>query len=97
LRFTGSAVKAKRRLLGVLASLKRTRVVTVEDNYIHAESVSAVMRYVDDLEFCINERLGIVHMRSASRKGYADLGVNRRRLEKLRKIFEQRDENERNQ
>ena len=47
LNFSGSAATARERLLKVLSSLKRTRVVFSDENYIRAESVSAIMRFVD--------------------------------------------------
>jgi len=42
---------------------------------------------VDDVEFRIDEAAGVIHVRSASRKGYWDLGVNRRRVEAIREAF----------
>ena len=45
------------------------------------------MRYVDDVEFYINEKNKIIHFRSASRIGYSDLGVNRKRMEEIVKMF----------
>jgi uncharacterized protein (DUF1499 family) len=43
--------------------------------------------FVDDVEFRIDEAAGRIHVRSASRKGYWDLGVNRRRVETIREAF----------
>jgi uncharacterized protein (DUF1499 family) len=43
--------------------------------------------FVDDLEFLVDEVKGLVQVRSASRTGYWDLGVNRRRIEALRKVY----------
>ena len=87
LRFVGPLRNARDRLLEVLFSLKRTRVVTIEEKYVHAESVSDVFRFVDDLEFFFDDRQKVIHVKSASRTGYSDLGVNRRRIEKVRKRF----------
>jgi uncharacterized protein (DUF1499 family) len=81
----GALSDARDHLVEVLTSLKRTRVVTIEENYIHAESVSPVFRFVDDMEFFFDERHQIIHAKSGSRTGYFDLGVNRRRIEKVRK------------
>ena len=93
LRFAGSAKNAQYRLLEVLSSLKRTRVVTLEQTYIHAESVSAIMRFVDDVEFFFDDHQKVIHVKSASRVGYSDLGVNRRRIEKIRNRFKERNNN----
>ena len=85
IRYTGSMVKAREAVLSVLQTMKRTRVVTVENNYIHAECRSLVFRFVDDLEFYFEEQKSLVHIKSESRVGYSDLGVNRRRVEDLRR------------
>jgi len=90
LRFEGSAADAQQRLSGVLSSLKRTRVVSSRENYIRAESVSAIMRFVDDLEFLFDASENVIHVKSAARVGYYDLGVNRRRIEKIRERFNER-------
>jgi len=90
LHYEGPAADAWQRLLEVLSTLKRTRVVTSKGDYIHAESVSAVMRFVDDLEFFIDTNENVIHVKSASRVGYSDLGVNRRRVEKIRNRFNER-------
>jgi len=72
-------------------------VVTFEGNYIRAESVSAILRFTDDVEFFFDDRQKLVHVKSASRVGYSDLGVNRRRIEKIRKLFNERNNNGHNQ
>ena len=87
LRFAGSVEEARSRLMEVLSSLKRTRVVTQEENYIRAEAGSAVFRFVDDAEFYFDDQQKVIHLKSASRVGYHDLGVNRRRIEKIKKRF----------
>jgi apolipoprotein D and lipocalin family protein len=92
LEFTGSARDAQYRLLRVLNGLKEARVVTFEENLIEAEFVSSVFRFVDDVKFYVDDRKKIIHVKSASRVGFSDLGVNRRRVEKIRKQLEQSDE-----
>jgi len=90
LRYAGSVADARNRLLEVISSLKRSRVKTLEEHYLHAEFVSAVFRFVDDVEFLFDDRNKIIHLKSASRVGYSDLGVNRRRIEKIRIQFDQK-------
>jgi uncharacterized protein (DUF1499 family) len=68
--------------------MNRVRVVMLEDDYIHAEFVSSVFRFVDDVEFYFDDEQKLIQVKSASRVGYSDLGVNRRRIEKIRKQFE---------
>ena len=86
-RYEGANQHAIDRLNIVLQGMKRCRIVTVRDNYIHAEFTSAFFRFVDDVEFYIENETKIMQMRSASRVGYSDFGVNRKRLEKIRLLF----------
>jgi len=68
----------------IILSMKRSRIVTETGNYIHAEFTSAVWRFVDDVEFYADESAGVIHVRSASRLGTSDFGVNRKRVEAIR-------------
>jgi uncharacterized protein (DUF1499 family) len=65
-------------------ALPRTVIVRSTNHYLHAECSSRVIRYVDDLELHLQPKAGIIAVRSASRLGHSDLGVNRRRVEGLR-------------
>ena len=56
--------------------------------YLHVEFTSAIFRFVDDVEFLFDAGSGTIHMRSASRAGYSDFGVNRRRMEAIRSQFD---------
>lgn len=67
-----------------VARLPRTRIVREHAGYLHAECRSAVFRFVDDLEFEVRPESATIAVRSASRLGWSDLGVNRRRVERLR-------------
>jgi len=85
--FGGSSEEAIQRVKDVLAEMTRTKIVTLEGNYLHVEFRSAFFRFVDDVEFLIDPKDQLIHFRSASRVGYSDLGVNRRRMEQIRKTF----------
>jgi uncharacterized protein (DUF1499 family) len=87
LHYQGSMAEARQRLLTVIASFPRTKITRLLDNYIHCEFQSALFRFVDDVEFYLDDGAKTIHLRSASRVGYSDLGVNRKRIEKIRKIF----------
>ncbi len=87
IRYSGSIKDAKSTLLEVLKNMKRTEVITNNDNYIHAECTSLVFRFVDDVEFYFDDNAKLIHVRSASRIGQSDLGVNRKRVEKIREMF----------
>ena len=84
LPFSGAAGAAIDRLAGIVRSLPRASVITSTENYLHAECRSALFRFVDDVEFLADEPAGVIHVRSASRVGSRDLGVNRRRIEAIR-------------
>jgi uncharacterized protein (DUF1499 family) len=58
-----------------------------QDQYLRATFTSRVFRFVDDVEFRMAAAENLIHVRSASRLGYSDLGVNRKRVEKLRELF----------
>jgi uncharacterized protein (DUF1499 family) len=45
------------------------------------------MGFVDDVEFFLDEGANVIHVRSASRLGQSDLGVNRKRVETIRAKF----------
>jgi len=86
--FIGDPDDAMSRLKEVLADQTRTRLVAEEADYLRAECSSLVFRFVDDLEFYM-DRLGKkIHVRSASRVGKYDFGVNRRRVEAIRQTFD---------
>jgi uncharacterized protein (DUF1499 family) len=68
-------------------SLPRTQIVAESGDYLHAECSSAVFGFVDDLELHLRPQGGLIAVRSASRLGYRDFGVNRKRVEKLRAVL----------
>lgn len=70
-------------LLEAVECLPRSTIVTAEDHYIHCESRSFYFGFIDDIELLHNEQDSRICFRSESRVGYSDLGVNKRRIEKL--------------
>jgi uncharacterized protein (DUF1499 family) len=75
------------RLRKVIAEMKGTRIAEEELGYLHAEFRSALFGFVDDVEFRMDETAGRIDVRSASRTGWFDFGVNRRRVEEIRARF----------
>jgi len=71
------------RLVGMGQEMKRAKVVAATPTYLHVEFRSALFRFVDDLEFVLEESARLIHFRSASRTGYYDFGVNRRRMKEI--------------
>jgi uncharacterized protein (DUF1499 family) len=72
------------RLKEVIESMERTKIIEQTDNYLYAEFTSKLMGFVDDVEFYLDNSANVVHVRSASRLGKSDLGVNRQRIEEIR-------------
>lgn len=87
LSYTSSPAEAMATLKSVIQSMERTEIITEENNYLYAEFTSALMGYVDDVEFFLDDATGTIQVRSASRLGQSDLGVNRKRIEAIRAKF----------
>lgn len=87
MRYEGTLAEAREKLISVINSINRVRIITLQGDYIHAEFISALFRFVDDVEFYFDDANKTIHLRSASRVGYYDLGVNRRRIENIRGRF----------
>jgi uncharacterized protein (DUF1499 family) len=88
--FRGDALAAMAAARRAIESMERSTVIRHEGNYLYAEFRSRLMRYVDDLELTCDEKAGVIHVRSASRLGRRDFGVNRKRVEALRARIEGR-------
>lgn len=87
LSYSAEPAQAWATLKAALQELPRTEVITEESNYLYAESTSALMGFVDDVEFYLDDAAKVIHIRSASRLGKSDLGVNRKRVEAIRAKF----------
>jgi len=88
IHYEGTAEQAMRTLSAVVDTLERTHIVERRDDYLYVEFTTAFWRFVDDVEFVLDDSSKVIHFRSASRLGYSDLGVNRERMEKVRSLFE---------
>ena len=84
LRYSGDARQAWAALRQVIDGMQRVMVITSEPNYLYAEFSTKLMGYVDDTEFYLDEKAGVIQVRSASRLGSGDYGVNRERIESIR-------------
>jgi uncharacterized protein (DUF1499 family) len=87
-RFTDSPAEAFERLRNVVAAQRGAKLISAGDNYLHFEFTSRLCGYLDDVEFQLDPERREIHFRSASRLGYGDLGVNRRRMESIRRALE---------
>jgi len=71
------------RLIGIVQEMKRAKIVAATPTYLHVEFRSALLSFVDDVEFVLEDSARVIHFRSASRTGYYDFGVNRRRMKEI--------------
>jgi len=85
--YTGSLKEARVKLILVLRGMGEADVITEREDYIHATFTSKFLRFVDDVELWLDDTAKLIHFRSASRTGYYDFGVNRRRMSVIRTRF----------
>lgn len=85
--YQSAPAEAMDKLKSVIQSMERTKIINESSDYLYAEFTSALMGFVDDVEFYL-EPNGIIQVRSASRLGQSDLGVNRKRIEEIRSKFQ---------
>ncbi|MEO8453243.1 MAG: DUF1499 domain-containing protein [Gemmatimonadota bacterium] len=84
LAYRGSAETAMKALADIVRATPRTNIVSQTHDYLYAEYQSALVGFVDDVEFWFPPGGQIIHVRSASRLGHSDLGANRKRIEDVR-------------
>jgi uncharacterized protein (DUF1499 family) len=84
LTYSSNPEQAIAKLKSVIESLPRTKIITESKDYLYAEFKSALMGFVDDVEFYLDRKANVIQVRSASRLGQSDLGVNRKRIETIR-------------
>lgn len=85
LRGEGPATIA--RLQRVVAAMPGARIVESTPDYLYAQYTTSIMKFVDDVEFWYDPKAQAIQVRSASRVGEGDLGVNRTRIEAVRRAL----------
>ncbi|MBF1987793.1 DUF1499 domain-containing protein [Fischerella thermalis] len=95
LTYTSSPEQALADIKSIIQSLPRTTIISETEDYLYAEFKSALMGFVDDVEFYLDRNDNIIHVRSASRLGQSDLGVNRNRVETIRTKLNEIQQNRR--
>ena len=88
LAYQGNDEQAWQRLKDVVAD-QGGELQEEQGSYCHYTFTSLIFRFIDDIEFRQDVEAKVIHVRSASRVGRSDLGVNRRRVETIRKSFSQ--------
>ncbi len=86
--FSGTVEAANLALVDVINNMPRTEIVSNTGDYIYTEYTSLTMGFIDDTEFYFDTENNVIQVRSASRLGYGDAGVNRKRVETIRQQFE---------
>lgn len=87
LAFAGAPNAAWVRLRAALFGRPDATIVESKPGYLRVEFRTR-LGFVDDAEFVLDPVAAVIHVRSASRVGYSDLGKNRSRLEELRKALD---------
>ena len=88
--FKGDAAAAMAAVRKAVEGMRDATIIRAEGGYLYAEYRTKLMRFVDDVEFFYDDKAGLIHVRSASRLGRRDFGVNRARVESLRARIEGR-------
>jgi len=88
-KITANVDDAWAALKKALLSQSRTVITNETGDTLHAEATSLVFRFVDDIDAVLDKEAKVIHIRSASRVGYGDFGVNRKRVEMLRAQLQQ--------
>ena len=70
-------------LIDILKNTPRVKIINIQEDYLHALATSRVMKFVDDIEIKKSENNNIIEVKSKSRTGFYDLGVNKRRIKTL--------------
>ncbi len=79
-----NAANSIQALISILKSMPGVTIIDAKPDYIYAQSQTKVLKFVDDVEFWVNPAKNVIDVRSASRLGREDFGVNRKRIEDIR-------------
>jgi uncharacterized protein (DUF1499 family) len=87
--FKGTSEDFKNLITYLAEKMPRVKIVTQESAFAHLEFTSLIFRFVDDVELVFDETQSVIHVRSASRVGYSDLGANRKRVKEMARLIKQ--------
>ncbi len=87
LAYTGSRDDAQTRLHDIVAGLPRTQIITDKPGYLHVEFRSALIGYIDDVQFVFDDAAKMIHFKSGARLGMGDMGVNRARMTEITALW----------
>lgn len=86
LRTSGEARVSFRKLRNILTQRTDTRLISTNSTTIQVE-FRTFLGFVDDGLFLLDAANNLIHVRSAARTGYWDMGKNRGRVEEIRQVF----------
>jgi len=84
LRFGGDGAAALDKVRRIVAAMPGAQVIESRPDYVYVQFMTRWLKFVDDTEFWLSPAENVIHVRSASRIGRSDLGVNRARVEAIR-------------
>ena len=87
LTYDSTPEKAIAQLKEIIEAIENAEIIETNDNYLYAQFTSKLMGFVDDVEFYLDKKSQVIQVRSASRLGESDLGVNRQRIEEIRTVI----------
>ncbi len=83
-KISGDPKRAWAEFRKVVSAHDRMQISHESEDTLHAEATSLILQFVDDIDAVLDAKAGLIHIRSASRVGHSDFGVNRKRIENLR-------------
>ncbi|WFD10813.1 DUF1499 domain-containing protein [Tepidibacter hydrothermalis] len=87
LKFNGDLEETKTKIINVINNYEGTKIIKNEKNYIYVVFTTGGMKFKDDVEFYFDENSKLIHFRSASRVGYSDMGLNKKRFNEIQKYY----------
>ncbi len=85
--FSGDGAAALAQVRAIVESMEGITIVRTEPLYLHLEATSKWFKFVDDIEFLVDEDEKRIHVRAAARAGRKDFGANRARVEAIRSRY----------
>lgn len=87
--YEGTLADNMTKLKNVIEQFSKTNIISEKENYLHVTFGTPIFNYIDDVEFYFDDANKLLHFRSASRIGYSDMGVNKKRMQKVTARFAQ--------
>ena len=89
LKFSGDLEATRSKIIKIVNNYEGTDIIINEKNYIYAVFTTGGMKFKDDVEFYFDEDSKLIHFRSASRVGYSDMGLNKKRFNEIQKYYDE--------